>query len=225
MRAVDIPLEREFVLVDDGSTDGTREVLRQLADSTVRVVYHEQNRGQGSRDPHAGSSRSPATSSSSRTPTSSTTPRTGPSCSRRCCAARRRSSTARASPASAATCCSCTGSATGSCRSSRTSSTTRRSPTWRRVTSCSTGACSPASSCAASRFEFEPEVTAKVLRRGHPHLRGADLVRGARVPRGEEDHVARRVRRAVDPREVPLRRLAATCGGTETPRRAGRRWS
>ena len=47
MRAVDIPLEREFVLVDDGSTDGTREVLRQLADSTVRVVYHEKNQGKG----------------------------------------------------------------------------------------------------------------------------------------------------------------------------------
>jgi glycosyltransferase involved in cell wall biosynthesis len=47
MRAVDIPLEREFVLVDDGSTDGTREVLRQLTDSTVRVVYHENNLGKG----------------------------------------------------------------------------------------------------------------------------------------------------------------------------------
>ncbi len=47
MRAVDIPLEREFVLVDDGSTDGTREVLGQLTDSTVRVVYHEQNKGKG----------------------------------------------------------------------------------------------------------------------------------------------------------------------------------
>ena len=47
MRAVDIPLEREFVLVDDGSTDGTREVLGQLTDSTVRVVYHEKNKGKG----------------------------------------------------------------------------------------------------------------------------------------------------------------------------------
>ena len=47
MRAVDLPLEREFVLVDDASTDGTRDVLRQLADSTVRVVYHERNRGKG----------------------------------------------------------------------------------------------------------------------------------------------------------------------------------
>jgi len=47
MRAVDIPMEREFVLVDDGSTDGTREVLGQLTDSTVRVVYHENNKGKG----------------------------------------------------------------------------------------------------------------------------------------------------------------------------------
>jgi glycosyltransferase involved in cell wall biosynthesis len=47
MRAVDIPMEREFVLVDDGSTDGTRAVLQQLTDSTVRVVLHEQNQGKG----------------------------------------------------------------------------------------------------------------------------------------------------------------------------------
>jgi glycosyltransferase involved in cell wall biosynthesis len=47
MRAVKIPLDREIVLVDDGSTDGTREVLAQLADSTVRVVYHDRNRGKG----------------------------------------------------------------------------------------------------------------------------------------------------------------------------------
>jgi glycosyltransferase involved in cell wall biosynthesis len=47
MRAVDIPLEREIVLVDDGSTDGTRDVLQQLTDSTVRVVHHPSNRGKG----------------------------------------------------------------------------------------------------------------------------------------------------------------------------------
>src|SRR4029077_3093544 len=35
------------VLVDDGSTDGTRAVLQQLTDSTVRVVLHEKNRGKG----------------------------------------------------------------------------------------------------------------------------------------------------------------------------------
>jgi glycosyltransferase involved in cell wall biosynthesis len=47
MRAVDLPVDLEVVIVDDGSTDGTRDVLRQLGDSTVRVVTHEANRGKG----------------------------------------------------------------------------------------------------------------------------------------------------------------------------------
>jgi glycosyltransferase involved in cell wall biosynthesis len=47
MRAVDLPVEREFVIVDDGSTDGTQQVLAQLGDSTVKVVKHPANRGKG----------------------------------------------------------------------------------------------------------------------------------------------------------------------------------
>jgi glycosyltransferase involved in cell wall biosynthesis len=47
VRAVDLPVDLEIVVVDDGSTDGTRDVLRQLADSTVRVITHDVNRGKG----------------------------------------------------------------------------------------------------------------------------------------------------------------------------------
>jgi glycosyltransferase involved in cell wall biosynthesis len=49
MRAVELPdgVEREIIIVDDGSDDGTRDVLKQLSDSTVRVVMHDMNQGKG----------------------------------------------------------------------------------------------------------------------------------------------------------------------------------
>ena len=47
MRAVQLDVDLEIILVDDGSTDGTRKVLPQLEDSTLRVVMHPQNKGKG----------------------------------------------------------------------------------------------------------------------------------------------------------------------------------
>jgi glycosyltransferase involved in cell wall biosynthesis len=47
MRAVELPVRVEFVVVDDGSSDGSDKVLAALADSTVRVIHHPQNRGKG----------------------------------------------------------------------------------------------------------------------------------------------------------------------------------
>ncbi len=46
-RSVELPLEREIIVVDDGSDDGTAQILTQLQDSTVRVVQHPANRGKG----------------------------------------------------------------------------------------------------------------------------------------------------------------------------------
>ncbi|MBE0417864.1 MAG: glycosyltransferase family 2 protein [Coriobacteriia bacterium] len=41
-------LASEIVVVDDGSTDGTRALLKDLEDkSVVRVLFHEQNAGKG----------------------------------------------------------------------------------------------------------------------------------------------------------------------------------
>ncbi len=46
-RVLDCGFECEVIAVDDASTDGTREVLKQYKDPRVRCLFHSTNRGKG----------------------------------------------------------------------------------------------------------------------------------------------------------------------------------
>src|ERR1700738_4071433 len=47
MRLVELPIDREIIVIDDGSADGTDKILAALEDSTIRVASHDTNRGKG----------------------------------------------------------------------------------------------------------------------------------------------------------------------------------
>ncbi len=47
MRRVELPIDVEIVMVNDASWDGTGDILKALEDSTLQVVHHPDNSGKG----------------------------------------------------------------------------------------------------------------------------------------------------------------------------------
>lgn len=43
-----VPIDKQIILVDDGSSDGTRDILREMEnDGDLEIYYHDKNRGKG----------------------------------------------------------------------------------------------------------------------------------------------------------------------------------
>jgi glycosyltransferase involved in cell wall biosynthesis len=46
-RIKEIKINKEIIIVDDFSTDGTRDILNTIKDPEIKVVYHDKNYGKG----------------------------------------------------------------------------------------------------------------------------------------------------------------------------------
>jgi len=46
-RVKTVPIDKEIIIVDDCSTDGTRELLREIKEDNIQLILNEENRGKG----------------------------------------------------------------------------------------------------------------------------------------------------------------------------------
>jgi len=43
-----VPIDKEIIIIDDGSTDDTKRVIREIKLPNLKIIYHSSNRGKGS---------------------------------------------------------------------------------------------------------------------------------------------------------------------------------
>lgn len=48
VRAVEVELEKEIIVVDDASEDGARQILEKLNHPDMKTYFHSKNQGKGS---------------------------------------------------------------------------------------------------------------------------------------------------------------------------------
>lgn len=48
INAVQLNIEKEIIVIDDSSTDSTKEILKKINDNSIKIFYHKQNMGKGS---------------------------------------------------------------------------------------------------------------------------------------------------------------------------------
>ncbi len=46
-RVLAVKIPKEIIIIDDYSTDGTREILKKIKNQNIKIIFHEKNRGKG----------------------------------------------------------------------------------------------------------------------------------------------------------------------------------